>query len=224
MNTVRGPLFGLTGLALAGLLLAGCSSSGDNRPASATSASEPSSAASSASTPSSSAPSASASAITPSASVTSPSASASPGATPAVARCTTGDLSITLGPAEGAAGSTYVPIRLVNSSSHPCRTGGFGGVSLVTSPRSEPVGAPADRTGAGNAKPIVLRPGGRAAATLRISQAENYPADKCHPSPTHGLRVYPPNETQSVYLGHDAVACEATGVHLLSLTPYRAIG
>ena len=95
------------------------------------------------------------------------------------------------------------------SADRPCSTGGFGGVSLVGGAARQPIGAPADRTGAGNARRVVLKPGGHADATLRVADAENYPADKCHPSPTHGLRVYPPNETQSVYVGQTRLAASA---------------
>jgi hypothetical protein len=129
---------------------------------------------------------------------------------------------VTLGPPEGAAGSTFLPIRLTNTSGHACRTGGFGGASLVTSPRSEPVGAPADRVQRGTAKPIVLQPGKRATATLRIVSADNFDKATCRPSPTHGLRIYPPNETHAAYVAHAATACESASVHLLELRPYQA--
>jgi hypothetical protein len=129
---------------------------------------------------------------------------------------------VTLGPAEGAAGSTFLPVRLTNTSGEACRTGGFGGVSLVISPRSEPVGAPADRVQQGTAKPIVLKPGGHADATLRITEAGNFSAAKCRPTPTQGLRVYPPNETHAAFVPHRSTACESTKVHLLELRPYQA--
>lgn len=151
-----------------------------------------------------------------------PSPSTAPSTTPS--RCTIEDLTVSLGPSEGAAGSTYLPVRLTNTSTASCRVQGFGGVSLVTSPRSEPVGAPADRTHRGEATAVVLRPGATAEATLQQTNADNYPTGTCQPSRTHGLRVYPPDETHSVYLRHAATACGRTAVHLLTLTPYRRAG
>ncbi len=91
-------------------------------------------------------------------------------------------------------------MRLTNTSDKPCGTGGFGGVSLVSSPRSEPVGAPADRVERNAVKPLVLQPGRRAEATLRISNADNVAKATCRPTPTKGLRVYPPNETRAAYV------------------------
>lgn len=152
------------------------------------------------------------------------SASASSGSTSsaAMARCAFGDLKVSLGRSEGAAGSTFVPVRLTNTSGRACRTGGFGGASLVISPRSEPVGAPADRTDQASAKPLVLRPGGRVVATLQVSQAGNYSATKCQPVPTKGLRIYPPNQTQAAYVAFGSTACQSGQVHLLQLKPYQA--
>ena len=162
-------------------------------------------------------------AATAESSTTEPSASRTPTA-PGTAHCTTGVLRVSVGPGEGAAGSTYLPVRLTNTSDTACRTRGFGGVSLVTGPRSEPVGAPADRTRRGDVATVTLRPGERAEATLRVTNAENYPADRCRPSPTAGLRVYPPDETRSVYVRYAATACGSARVHLLTLTPYRRAG
>jgi hypothetical protein len=116
----------------------------------------------------------------------------------------------------------YYALRVKNTSGHPCRTGGFGGVSLVTSPTGQPIGAPADRTQRGKARPILLDSGQRAYATLRVVDAGNYSASKCHPVHAKGLRVYPPNETHSGFVKHSATACTSTRVHLLSLTPYQA--
>ena len=42
------------------------------------------------------------------------------------------------------------------------------------------------------------------------------------PTPTQGLRVYPPNETHAAYVPHRATGCESTAVHLLELRPYQA--
>jgi hypothetical protein len=109
-----------------------------------------------------------------------------------------------------------------NISSRPCRTGGFGGVSLVAGPNGTAIGAPAARTQQSQAKPIVLQPGHIATATLQVSSADNYSASQCQPKQAAGLRVYPPNETHSTFVAHKTTACGSAKVHLLSLRPYRA--
>jgi hypothetical protein len=103
-----------------------------------------------------------------------------------------------------------------------CRTGGFGGVSLVSSANGQPIGAPADRTQKSQAKPIVLKPGQVATATLQVTSADNYPSSKCMPKKAAGFRVYPPNETKSAFVAHQTPACGSAKVHLLTLRPYRA--
>jgi hypothetical protein len=200
-------------LAATALLLAGC---GDGS-GTGTGSSDASSTGSATGTATGTATS---SAAAPSSTGAAPTTSSSAPARPA--RCTIGGLKVSLGPPEGAAGSTFLPVRLTNTTDKPCRTGGFGGVSLVISPRSEPVGAPADRSQPGTAKPIVLQPGGRAEATLRITEAGNFSAATCRPTPTQGLRVFPPNETHAAYVPHAATACASPKVHLLELRPYQA--
>jgi len=153
--------------------------------------------------------------------------SASPSAAPSStgpARCTTRDLRVSLTGGEGAAGSTYFDLNLTNISGHPCRTGGFGGVSLVGNGNGTQIGAPADRTQTEKVRAITLRPGGKATATLRETNAENYPPSRCRPAPAEGFRVYPPNETHAAYVAHGSTGCRNEKVHLLSLAPYQPVG
>jgi Protein of unknown function (DUF4232) len=150
---------------------------------------------------------------------TSSSASSSPSSP---APCRTSGLKATLGPGEGAAGSTFFALHLKNISGKPCRTGGFGGVSLVAGPQGSPIGAPADRSQPGTVKQIVLGPGARATATLQMVTAENFSKSKCMPKQATGFRVYPPNETHSAFVANAATACASGSVHLLTLRPYQA--
>jgi hypothetical protein len=145
--------------------------------------------------------------------------SSSPSGTP---QCRTTGLKVTLGPGEGAAGSTFFPLVIKNVSKTACRTGGFGGVSLVSAPTGQPIGAPADRTQKSQAKPIVLQSGQVATATVQVTSADNYPASKCSPKQATGFRVYPPNETRSAFVAHKVTACGSSKVHLLTVRPYRA--
>jgi hypothetical protein len=153
-----------------------------------------------------------------------PSAGQSDSSAPASPRgpagCTTADLEVSLSDGEGAAGSTFYAVRLTNSSGSPCRTGGFGGVSLVGAGGRQ-IGAPADRTAKETATRITLRPGQAAEATLQVVTAENFPAGRCRPARAKGFRVYPPDETHSVFLAQSTTACRNARVHLLSLKPYQ---
>lgn len=150
--------------------------------------------------------------ITPSASVQSP---AGP------ARCRTADLRVTLSAGEGTAGSIYYKVVLTNRSGAACRTGGYGGVSLVGGGNGSPIGAPADRAARDKVTAITLRPGRRAEATLQVTTAENYPAKRCRPTAAAGFRIYPPNETHSVFVKRAVTACANPAVHLLTLSPYQ---
>jgi Protein of unknown function (DUF4232) len=215
MNTTRL----LLGVVLGAVALGGCSSSDTSKTSGGPSAST-SASVSRGSTPTT--PSGAGSPTTSASTQPSPVGSSSSGGAPA--RCATPGLQVSLSAGEGAAGSTFYALRLRNTTRRPCRTGGFGGVSFVHSATGAPIGAPADRVRRGAAKPLTLRPGARAEATLQQVNAENYPARRCHPVAAQGLRVYPPNETRSLYIAHRATACRSAAVHLLSLAPYHTVG
>jgi hypothetical protein len=205
----------LLGVVLGAVLLGGCGGGGEGGPSPASPASSTAPTSASASAPASASPSVSAS--------VSESSGATTSNEPATAECRVGDLRFHLSPGEGAAGSTYYRLRMTNTSSAPCASGGYGGVSLVAEPGGAPIGAPADRLQPGRRTPFTLRPGAAAEATLRDTDAGNYPRSRCHPTSARGLRVYPPDETHSTFVPLATTACSAGGVHLLQLSPYAPV-
>lgn len=223
----------LAGMAAAGVALAaaaGCaSSSGSSTAASAPAASSSSApAASSATSAASSA--ASGSSASPASPAESPHAVTSPtpsgggstsGGAAGLAGCATGDLKVTTGNPEGAAGSTYLSIRFTNTSSASCTLYGYPGVSLAAGSPTAQVGAAADRQVTAPASVVTLEPGQTGSALLRIVQALNYPTATCSPTATAYLRIYPPNETQSVLLPFKAMGCTSDSVKLLTIAAVR---
>ena len=139
-------------------------------------------------------------------------------------RCTVADLKVGLSDGEGAAGSTYYLVRLTNTSKATCRTGGFGGVSLVGGGDGRQIGAPADRVERTKLRPVTLKTGASAEARLQVTTAENFPAKRCRPVQAEGFRVYPPNETHSAFVRAATTACRTDSVHLLKLSPYQPAG
>ncbi|WP_258955555.1 DUF4232 domain-containing protein [Rhodococcus erythropolis] len=53
---------------------------------------------------------------------------------------------------------------------------------------------------------------------LRASNVENYPADQCGVTDVAGLRVYPPNSYDSVFLAYPTKGCSMTGANINQLT------
>lgn len=148
---------------------------------------------------------------------------ASTSGAPQAAECTAAELKASVRPSPGGsgAGSQYNEIVLTNSGDQPCRTGGFGGVSYVGRGHGTQIGAPATRADAATAKIFVLQPGESAVQQLRETTADNYPASTCDPTPVDGLRIYPPNETHSLYVAHATTGCASTSVQLLQISPYQ---
>ena len=169
--------------------VAGCASSGSSQPAA------------SGSTPaaSSSAPAATSSSNTPA--VVTPSSSA-PG-TPA---CATSALQVKLGSSDGYAGGVYVVIDFTNTSGSMCTLFGYPGVSLVTGPPYKQIGLAAKRTSTPK-KLVTLAAGATANAQLQIVDALNFPSASCGPTKATALKIYPPNQTEPVYLPNTSSGC-----------------
>jgi hypothetical protein len=136
-----------------------------------------------------------------------------------IAECRTSDLRLSLANQEGTAGSTYVDVVLTNTSAHTCSTGGFGGVSFVGDGNGTQIGAAAVRVGTGKA--FTLRPGEHANATLQETDAGVYSPARCKPTRVDGLRVYPPNQTASLFVKRAGMACASDKVVLLHLQAYK---
>lgn len=103
---------------------------------------------------------------------------------------------------------------LTNASDQECTVQGYPGVSFVDAAGTQ-LGAPADREGP--AAPLVtLAPGASATADLRQTRAENYGPD-CGLTPAAGLRVYPPEATDSLILPQTVSACTGASIVLMTV-------
>ena len=115
-------------------------------------------------------------------------------------RCATGNLSVHLGAAGGAAGSTYEPLVFTNTGSATCTLDGYPGVAFVAPQSGKQVGAAASRNPQRAASLVTLAPGASASAMLQIANYANYPASSCSPTSVSGLRIYPPGSTTAKYV------------------------
>lgn len=133
---------------------------------------------------------------------TAPSTSVSPPASSAPtgpAACATANLTVSLGTANGAAGSTYYPLHFLNKGTTSCTLTGFPGVSFVAPGNGKQVGQAATRSSAATPT-VTLAPGGEATATVQVAQTGNFSSADCAPTAVSGLRVYPPGNTAAAYV------------------------
>ena len=126
--------------------------------------------------------------------------------------CATRDLSVKAGTSQGAAGSLYQVLDFTNISNVACTLFGYPGVSLAAGTPVTQVGAAATRSNAAAATLVTLQSGQTASTLLRITQALNYPPNKCKPTPTTYLQIYPPNQTTPVYVAYKSTGCASTSV------------
>lgn len=195
---VRSKMIRLGGLVTgaAGILLLSACGSGTT-PASQSS---PVPAGSSAST--SAAPSASSSSPAPA-----PSQPAqNPAAKTADGLCKAGDVKLSLGNGDAAAGTVYRKLVITNVSGHQCTIQGFPGVSYVTGADGHQVGEAAFRDGA-KGEAVHLNNGESASADLGFVNVRNYDEQTCKPTETRGLRVYLPQETASNFVPVSGLGC-----------------
>lgn len=125
------------------------------------------------------------------------------------ARCTTAELTGSLGPGEGAAGSVYRTLLLTNTGGRACELTGFPGVSYVTGDGGQQVGPAAAMSGE-RGGPVRLAAGASAGADLKLVNVANYDAAVCRPTPVRGLRVYPPGDTAALFVPVEGTGCAGT--------------
>lgn len=202
----------VTAAAAVALLLSGC---GQSQPQGATSASSPSSSASESSGSGSASPATTESGGAATTSATATTSSTGP------ALCKAANLKASLdATGGGAAGSVYMQLILKNSGAKPCLLKGFAGVSLTAGSGGSPIGAPATRDDSAPVADVLLAPGKSGKATLRYTQAGNYPA--CTRTPAAGFRVYPPEDTASLFLPTAKDACRESAIKLLTISAFTA--
>jgi hypothetical protein len=109
---------------------------------------------------------------------------------------------------------------LTNSGAQPCILNGFPGASLTSGPTGDPIGAAAARDDSQPVTQVLLDPGKSGFAQLRYTQAGNYP--ECTQAPAAGFRVYPPEDTASLFIPQQRTACSNTNINLLSVQAFQA--
>jgi len=157
--------------------------------------------------------------VTPAGPATSPTAPTTP-APAGVAGCPTRDLAVTVGVSQGAAGSTFAALDFTNVGNATCTLYGYPGVSLAGGKPVRRIGRAAAKSNTAPRRLVTLAPGAVASALLRIVNAGNYPASRCHPARTTFLQIYPPNQTTPIYLAYKSTAC-ARPIRLLTIGVVR---
>jgi hypothetical protein len=136
------------------------------------------------------------------------------------ARCKAANLTVTEDSSGGgAAGSVYSQLILTNSGAEPCLLRGFPGVSLTADANGAPIGAPARQDGSSPVADVLLAPGKAGAADMRYTQAGNFP--DCTVTQAAGYRIYPPEDTASLFLAEPRNACANDKIELLTIGAFH---
>ncbi|HEY1690150.1 MAG TPA: DUF4232 domain-containing protein [Solirubrobacteraceae bacterium] len=139
----------------------------------------------------------------------------------AVPKCSASGLVVWLDTdGNGAAGSIYYKLELTNLSGRPCTLNGYPGVSAVSLSGAQ-LGSPASRERPSSPRLVTLAAGATASAQLRIVEAGNFPASRCHQTTAAGLRVYPPGQSSAKTVPFPFEACARSGPVYLSVQPVR---
>lgn len=110
-------------------------------------------------------------------------------------------------------------LNLTNTGSEPCILKGFPGVSLAADAAGGPIGAAATRDESVPVTDVLLAPGQTGWAQLRYTQAGNYM--DCSPVDAAGYRIYPPEDTESLFLAQPTTACSNADIKLLTIGAFQ---
>ena len=149
-----------------------------------------------------------------------PSAPAPPSVTPSPSGpqpCSTTDLKLTVGAANGAAGTIFYPLNFTNTSGSVCTMFGYPGVAFVSSPGGGQIGAPASRRTAAGPTVVTVAPGATAHATLAVSDV--LIGNNCkHQQQVHWVQVYPPDQFTALFASLSRQGCADKSLVTMGVT------
>jgi Domain of unknown function (DUF4232) len=156
-------------------------------------------------------------ALAPAVALASPGTHAGPART-ATPACATSGLDVWLN-TQGSGVHTVTDyfLNFTNLSGHRCTLYGYPGVSGVTLTGTQ-LGSAASRVG-GTRHTVTLANGATTHALVGIVDPGVISASKCGPVTAAGLRVYPPNQTQSRVAPFPFTACSKRGPIYLTIGP-----
>ena len=158
-------------------------------------------------------------ALLPAAAYAAPSAATHAGRT-ATPACTTSGLDVWLNTqGSGAAGTIYYNLEFTNLSGSTCTLFGYPGVS-ATDLSGNQLGSAAIRL-SGTPQTVTLANGATATALVGIVEGGIFPPAQCGPVTAAGLRIYPPNQSQSKRVPFPFAACSKTGPQYLKIMPVQ---
>ncbi|MFJ2959082.1 DUF4232 domain-containing protein [Streptomyces sp. NBC_00669] len=129
--------------------------------------------------------------------------------------CTTNQLSATAGDFSAGAGTAGFQIVFQNTGSSPCTLSGYPGVSFVKIHNIQ-LGKAAARTSDTPATRVTLIPGAHAYAdALSVNGQSGYSAAQCDLTTVPTLRVYPPNQKESLNIPWNRQECVGSSIQNL---------
>jgi hypothetical protein len=131
--------------------------------------------------------------------------------------CATSALKVSLGPANGAAGTVFYPLNFANTSKLACTLRGYPGVSAVTSSGKQ-IGSPASQIST-SYKTVTVLPGKTQSAPVGIVETGNFDPSQCAPVTAAGLKVFPPGQSKAVTIKKSFSTCSSTSVISLTVRP-----
>jgi Protein of unknown function (DUF4232) len=141
--------------------------------------------------------------------------------------CTSAQLQASLGGGAGAGMSQdHIGLQLRNTGSSACTLYGYPGVSWVRGAQGLQTGAAAARQPDpnGTERTVTLAPGAIASAPLDIVDAGVLGRSECRPVPVRGLRIYPPDSKDALFLPLPTPANGYGECSLATRTPTLMIG
>jgi hypothetical protein len=121
----------------------------------------------------------------------------------------------------GVAGSMVSLLVFTNVSGRTCTLYGYPGVSWVKGPAGPQVNDPFRRTPGGIVGRVVLAPDGAAHASIQLGHPEAF-EPQCRAVDVYGVRVYPPDETDSVVVPWASTTCSVNGIDVGIISPIVA--
>jgi hypothetical protein len=131
--------------------------------------------------------------------------------------CSTSALKVSLGSANGTAGTTFYPLKFMNTGKLGCTLRGYSGVSAVTGSGKQ-IGSPASQISS-SYRTVTLLAGKSASAQVGIVEAGNFSPSQCAPVTAAGLKVFPPGQRKAVTIKKSFSTCSSTNVISLTITP-----